>query len=484
MGVLSNLEPQNVFHFFEEITKIPHGSGNVGQISDYLVKFARDRGLCCIQDELKNIIIVKEAVPGYEDEPTVILQGHMDMVAVKKPDCDIDMAKEGLRIAVRGDEIYAQGTSLGGDDGIAVAYALALLDSDTIKHPRLEVIVTVDEEVGMDGARGIDLSMLTGNRMVNLDSEDEGIFLTSCAGGARVKGKLPLSEAQRQGVAVEVTVGGLLGGHSGGEIHKERGNSNCLMGRLLYRLAETFDIGISRLQGGLADNAIPRETKAVLVVEERDKEAILDVVKTVEGEIRAELSSKDPGAFLAAGEGRPGSWLCTTAEDTAKAAAWLIALPNGVQAMSADMHGLVETSLNLGILSYEDGSLLADFSVRSSGESAKQALIDRLCAVIGLAGGSFSVSGDYPGWKYRKDSPLREKMTALYEKMYGKAPKVEAIHAGLECGILGSKIADLDCVSMGPDMKDIHTTEETLSISSTGRVWEFLVRLLEEKDRP
>ncbi len=484
MGVLSNLEPQNVFHFFEEITKIPHGSGNVGQISDYLVKFARDRGLYCIQDELKNIIIVKEAVPGYEDESTVILQGHMDMVAVKKPDCDIDMAKEGLRIAVRGDEIYAEGTSLGGDDGIAVAYALALLDSDTIKHPRLEVIVTVDEEVGMDGARGIDLSMLTGNRMVNLDSEDEGIFLTSCAGGARVKGKLPLSEAQRQGVAVEVTVGGLLGGHSGGEIHKERGNSNCLMGRLLYRLAETFDIGISRLQGGLADNAIPRETKAVLVVEERDKEAILDVVKTVEGEIRAELSSKDPGAFLAAGEGRPGSWLCTTAEDTAKAAAWLIALPNGVQAMSADMHGLVETSLNLGILSYEDGSLLADFSVRSSVESAKQALIDRLCAVIGLAGGSFSVSGDYPGWKYRKDSPLREKMTALYEKMYGKAPKVEAIHAGLECGILGSKIADLDCVSMGPDMKDIHTTEETLSISSTGRVWEFLVRLLEEKDRP
>ena len=484
MGVLSNLEPQNVFHFFEEITKIPHGSGNVGQISDYLVKFARDRGLFCIQDELKNIIIVKEAVPGYEDEPTVILQGHMDMVAVKKPDCDIDMAKEGLRIAVRGDEIYAQGTSLGGDDGIAVAYALALLDSDTIKHPRLEVIVTVDEEVGMDGARGIDLSMLTGNRMVNLDSEDEGIFLTSCAGGARIKGKLPLSEAQRQGVAVEVTVGGLLGGHSGGEIHKERGNSNCLMGRLLYRLAETFDIGISRLQGGLADNAIPRETKAVLVVEERDKEAILDVVKTVEGEIRAELSSKDPGAFLAAGEGRPGSWLCTTAEDTAKAAAWLIALPNGVQTMSADMHGLVETSLNLGILSYEDGCLLADFSVRSSGESAKQALIDRLCAVIGLAGGSFSVSGDYPGWKYRKDSPLREKMTALYEKMYGKAPKVEAIHAGLECGILGSKIADLDCVSMGPDMKDIHTTEETLSISSTGRVWEFLVRLLEEKDRP
>ena len=484
MSVLSNLEPRSVFRFFEEITRIPHGSGNVGQISDYLAEFAGERGLFCIQDELKNIIITKDATPGYENEPAVIIQGHMDMVAVKKPDCDIDMKTEGLRVAVNGDLIYAEGTSLGGDDGIAVAYALALLDSDTVKHPRLEVVITVDEEVGMDGARGIDLSMLTGSRMINLDSEEEGIFLTSCAGGARVHCHLTAVTGETEGMAAEVVLGGLQGGHSGGEIHKERGNSNVLFGRLLCRLAKKLPVHLIEVEGGLADNAIPRETKAVLVVEERDKEAILDVVKTVEGEIRAELSSKDPGAFLAAGEGRPGSWLCTTAEDTAKAAAWLIALPNGVQAMSADMHGLVETSLNLGILSYEDGSLLADFSVRSSVESAKQALIDRLCAVIGLAGGSFSVSGDYPGWKYRKDSPLREKMTALYEKMYGKAPKVEAIHAGLECGILGSKIADLDCVSMGPDMKDIHTTEETLSISSTGRVWEFLVRLLEEKDRP
>lgn len=482
MGVLSNLEPKNVFYFFEEITKIPHGSGNVGQISDYLADFARKRGLFCIQDELKNIIIRKEATAGYKDEPVVILQGHMDMVAVKKPDCDIDMTKEGLRIAVRGDEVYAEGTSLGGDDGIAVAYALALLDSDTIAHPRLEVIITVDEEVGMDGARGIDLSMLTGNRMINLDSEDEGIFLTSCAGGARVKGRLPLSTMQRDGVAVEVAVGGLLGGHSGGEIHKERGNSNCLMGRLLYRLTKKLDLGIAQLNGGLADNAIPRETKAVVVMEEGDTEAFTDIVKTVEAEIRAELSSKDPGVFIAVGEGRPGSYLCTTARDSQKAAACLVGLPNGVQAMSADIHGLVETSLNLGILKYEEGCLLADFSVRSSVESAKHALIQKVCAVMDLAGGNCGVSGDYPGWKYRKDSPLRDKMTALYERMYGKAPKVEAIHAGLECGILGSKIRDLDCVSMGPAMKDIHTTEETLSISSTGRVWEFLVRLLAEKE--
>lgn len=482
MGVLANLEPQKVFYFFEEITKIPHGSGNVKQISDYLADFAQKRGLQFIQDELKNIVIVKEATSGYEAEPTVILQGHMDMVAVKKPDCHIDMKTEGLRVAVRGDEVYAEGTSLGGDDGIAVAYALALLDSDEIAHPRLETVITVDEETGMDGARGIDLSMLKGNRMINLDSEEEGIFLTSCAGGARVHCRLPLERTKRQGKAVEVTLGGLLGGHSGGEIHKERGNSNCLFGRLLYRLAETYSVSLCQVNGGLADNAIPRETKALLVTEAVTAGALADMARSIGEEIAAELGSKDPGFFVEAKESEEGIFSCVSPEDTKAAGAFLCALPRGVQAMSADMQGLVETSLNLGILKLEEGSLLAEFSVRSSVESAKRALIDRIGAVTGLAGGSIQVGGDYPGWKYRKDSPLRDKMVRLYEEMYGTAPKVEAIHAGLECGILGSKIADLDCVSMGPDMKAIHTTEETLSISSVKRVWEYLVRLLAVKD--
>lgn len=482
MGVLSNLEPKSVFHFFEEITRIPHGSGNVDKISDYLVKFAEERNIYCIQDELKNVIMIKEATKGYEQEPPVILQGHMDMVAVKKPDCTIDMKTEGLQVAVRGDEIYAEGTSLGGDDGIAVAYSLALLDSDTIKHPRLEVILTVDEEVGMDGARGIDLSMLTANRMVNLDSEDEGIFLTSCAGGARVKCRLPLAMESREGRIFSVTVGGLLGGHSGGEIHKERGNSNCILGRLLYRLAGKMQIALGTAEGGLADNAIPRETRAELLVEEQAAELLRQEVQTVERELQAELASRDSGIFIALEEKGHGSLLCLSPEETKKAAAFLRALPNGVQAMSPDMPGLVETSLNLGILKVEELGLLAEFSVRSSVESEKYDLIDRLCGVTALAGGSNEVTGDYPGWKFRKDSPLREKMVALYEKMYGIAPRVEAIHAGLECGILGSKIKNLDCVSMGPQMRDIHTTEETLSISSAGRVWEYLVALLEEKD--
>ena len=482
MGVLSDLEPKKVFYFFEEITRIPHGSGNVGQISDYLADFAKKRGLFCIQDKLKNIIIVKEATSGYEGEPAVILQGHMDMVAVKKPDCDMDMKTQGLQVAVRGDEVYAEGTSLGGDDGIAVAYALALLDSDSLSHPRLEVVITVDEEVGMDGARGIDLSMLTGNRMINLDSEEEGIFLTSCAGGARVHCRLPLDSRERQGRAVEVTLGGLLGGHSGGEIHKERGNSNCLFGRVLYRLAQKLPVSLCQVKGGLADKAIPRETKALLVTEAEAAGELCAMIRELGEEIRAELGSKDPDFYIEAKEGKEGSFSCVSPELTKAAGAFLCALPGGVQAMSADMPGLVETSLNLGILKYEEGNLLAEFSVRSSVESAKRALIDRVGAVTGLAGGAIEVSGDYPGWKFRKDSPLRDKMVRLYEEMYGAAPKVEAIHAGLECGILGSKIGNLDCVSMGPDMKAIHTTEETLSISSVKRVWEYLVRLLAKKD--
>lgn len=493
MGVLSGLQPEKVFYYFEEITKIPHGSGNMDQISDYLVNFAKERDLNYIQDEIKNVIIVKEATPGYENEPALILQGHMDMVAVKKPDCDIDMLTEGLRVAVDGDKIYAEGTSLGGDDGIAVAYALAILDSDDLKHPRLEIVITVDEEVGLDGARAIDLSSLQGHRMLNLDSEEEGIFLTSCAGGARVGCHVPLEKEEITGVAYEVTVGGLLGGHSGAEIHKERGNSNSLMGRLLWKLTEKISVAINSMGGGLADNAIPRETKAVLVVQEADKAVLEEVLKEVAASLAAEYATKDPDVFINAKELGAGKYLCVTAKDTRKAAAFLHALPGGVQAMSADMPGLVETSLNMGIMELKEellaefsaenvAVLLAEFSVRSSVESAKGALIDKLSAITTMAGGHITVTGAYPGWKYRVDSPLRDKMVALYEKMYGQKPRVEAIHAGLECGILGSKIKDLDCVSLGPQMSDIHTTEETLSISSTARVWEYLVKLLEEKD--
>lgn len=485
MGVLSGLEPERVFYYFEEIAKIPHGSGNVDRLSDYLADFAEQRNLFYIQDELKNIIIIKEAAPGYEDRPPVILQGHMDMVAVHRPDLEIDMKTEALRLAVEGDRLYAEGTSLGGDDGIAVAYALALLESDTLRHPSLEVVITVDEETGMDGARGIDLSALRGHRMVNLDSEGEGVFLTSCAGGARVNCFLTVVQERRDGVICEVKLGGLAGGHSGDEIHKERGNSNSLFGRLLYELSGRVRVSLISVAGGEADNAIPRETTARLLVSEEEYGMLAEIVENMGAALAGELAVKDPGVTLSAVRIEKGQSLCVTPKDTRRVAAFLCAVPNGVQAMSADIEGLVETSLNMGRLRYvsaegETGELAVVFSVRSSVESAKEALIARLQALTELSDGRVEVIGSYPGWQYRPDSPLREKMAELYERMYGKKPAIEAIHAGLECGLLGGKIADLDCVAIGPDMQNIHTTEEYLSISSTARVWEYLVRLLEE----
>lgn len=483
MGVLESLEPKNVFFYFEEICGIPHGSGNVEAISDYLKAFAQKRNLEVYQDELRNIIIIKDASEGYEEEPPVILQGHMDMVAVHKPELDIDMKTMPLALKVDGDRVFAEGTSLGGDDGIAVAYALAILEDDSIAHPRLEVVITVDEETGMDGARGIDLSMLKGNRLLNLDSEEEGVFWTSCAGGARVYSAFSVEAQQQKGVLYQLTIGGLQGGHSGAEIHKERGNANKLTGRLLWRLVqEKVQFGLVSSIGGVADNAICRENVLEVIVETADTDVFEALVVALEAEIKAELAGKDDEFRIEMKKGKKAENVCVCSRDLLRLAAFLQAVPNGVQAMSAHMPGLVETSLNLGILRISAEEMKAEFSVRSSIESSKKELVDRIVALTGLAGGTAECAGDYPGWAYRVDSPLREKMITLYEEMYGVKPKVEAIHAGLECGLLASKIVDLDCVSLGPDMANIHTTEEYLSISSTKRVWDFVLRLLAKKD--
>ena len=447
-----DLKPASVFHYFEEICRIPHGSGNIDRLSDYLADFARERGLFYVQDEWKNVIIVKEAVPGYEKEEPVILQGHMDMVAVKKPGALIDMAKEGLHLLVDGDDLYAKDTSLGGDDGIAVAYALAILDSDDIAHPRLEV-----------------------------DSEEEGFILAGCAGGARVDWTLPVSRTERKGKRYGISVKGLLGGHSGAEIDKERGNANVLIGRLLYRLGKEMDFYLEKLEGGLADNAIPREASAVILTEEERGRLLADTINAVEAEWRQELQTKDPGVFVEVKELEGESSECLTKEGSIRLISLLFAAPNGVQAMSADMKGLVETSLNMGIVVLKDDKAMIQFSVRSSLEGAKKALIEKLESIAMMAGASQDVRGDYPGWAYRKDSPFRDMAVEVFCSLYGKEPEIQAIHAGLECGLLSAKIPDLECISIGPDMKNIHTTEERRSITSTERVWNYVLELLKQK---
>lgn len=486
MSVLGHLEPQKVFHYFEEICQIPHGSGNVRQISNYLKQFALDRGLECIQDEVFNVIIIKEATAGYEQEEPFILQGHIDMVAISRPDCDIDMTKDPLRLCIENNRIHAEGTSLGGDDGIAVAYALALLDSDDINHPRLEIVLTVDEETGMVGAREIDLSMLRGKRMLNLDQEEEGIVLTSCAGGARVDVIIPMQQekAVKENMQlIEIKVAGLLGGHSGIEINKGRGNANCLLGRILKGLSKQYDACIVTMKGGQADNAIPREAEAVVAVDITYADAVAAYVRDEENKIRNELGDKDAGLTISCRvtERQGASSVYYDVSSTERALECLCELPNGVIAMSRELEGLVQTSLNLGIIVLDQAELRLSYAVRSSVDEDKEKLCGQMTEIAARSGAKTEINNSYPGWAYRKDSPLRDLVAAIYEEMYGKKPVLEAVHAGVECGILAAKIDGLDCVSLGPDMSDVHTAEESLDIASVQRTWEYLLKILEHR---
>lgn len=479
MRILENLEPQNVFYYFEEICKIPHGSGNTKQISDYMKAFADEHGLYCRQDELNNIIMIKEASKGYEDHEPVLLQGHMDMVAVKDADCTIDMTKDGLQLEILGDRLTAKGTSLGGDDGIAVAFGLALLAEDQYRHPRIELILTVDEEVGMEGATGLTVDDLTAKRMINLDQEEEEIFITGCAGGARIDIRKKTETEQVKGMLCKLKISGLQGGHSGQEIDKERGNAICLMGRLLAALQEKTPVYLKEVSGGTADNAIPNEVCAEIVVTEWTEDIAAFMEEKFCG-LKAEFAGKEDGLKCELQVGAEDALIeVCNRKDSEQWIHLLNVIPHGVIANSVKMKGLVETSLNPGILNVSAVEGMVSTSVRSSNAAAKEALINQLKSLAALCDATVGIRGDYPGWDYDPDSPLREKMVSIYEEMYGVKPQIEAIHAGLECGIFQSKIPGLDCVSIGPDMQDIHTTRETLSIPSVQRVWKFLLKVLE-----
>ena len=485
MGVLSALEPAKVFQFFEEICSIPHGTRYLRVISNYLVDFAKERGLKYRQDEKYNVVIWKDGSKGYEDSEPVILQGHMDMVAVKTADCPKDMEKDGLDLEVNGDLISAKGTSLGGDDGIAVAYSLAILDDPDMPHPPLEVIITTDEEIGMLGAAYMDVSDIKGHLFLNMDSEDEGIFTVSCAGGATVTCKFPYERENVQAAVMRVSLDGFSGGHSGVEIDKGRANANVVMGRLLYSVMN--DVRLISINGGEKDNAIALSCQVEIAVPADKAEEVKNKMQETFAIVAEEYKVTDPNAALhveagdadkADGTAQSTDVQALTAKDTAAVIQALLHMPYGIQRMNPEIEGLVQTSLNLGILRTNETSVDLSYAVRSASEHEKQFLIDQNGCIGRSSGGITEISGPYPGWEYRADSRLRDVLVDTYRELYGNDPVVEGIHAGLECGLFASKMGDIDAVSLGPQMEGIHTVNEVLSISSVQRTWELVTKAL------
>lgn len=479
MGVLDGLEPREVFRYFEEICEIPHGSGNTKAISDHCVAFAREKGLRYRQDESNNVIIWKPGTKGYEASPPVILQGHLDMVCEKESGCAIDFEKDGLKLQLENGIISAKGTTLGGDDGIAVAMALAILAAEDIPHPPLEVVFTVDEEIGMLGASAMDYKDLQARTMLNLDSEEEGYLLVSCAGGVSAQVHIPIEYEEATGCQAAVTVTGLIGGHSGVEIDKGRGNACQLLGRVLYRLSRQCGFRLVEIAGGLKDNAIPREARAEILLERGEKEICQKEIQEIAMKIQKELALTDPEVQISVlFEGEEVTRSVMTELTAQRVITALVDLPGGIQKMSFAIPGLVQTSLNLGILETGGDEVTCSFSIRSSVESEKDALVEQIICLTQILGGKVTFRGEYPAWEYRQDSPLRDLMIEIYREQYGKEPVVQALHAGVECGVFSERLPGLDCVSYGPDMKDIHTPKESMDVASVKRTWEYTLEIL------
>jgi dipeptidase D len=471
MGVLSGLEPKAVFEFFEDLCALPHGTHQTGPVSDYLVDFARRRGLRYRRDEVNNVVIWKDAAPGYEDAPTLMLQGHMDMLVDKEHSCARDTEKEGLEIFVAGDEIGAHGTTLGADDCIGVAMALAVLDDDHLRHGPLECVFTVDEEMGMQGVRALDVSDLKAKYMINLDSLEERVFTVSCAGSTRVVSTLPVQREPFDGRVCALMVDGLVGGHSGEDIHRGRANANRLMGRALTALMERTELRLLTVSGGAKDNTIPRDAAALIAVKDLEaaKAAAKELAATLENEYRAAENRIRVRLFPTRSHFMP-----MDEESTRRAAAFLFCAPNGVQMMSAEVPGLVQTSLNYAMVYTEDDRVVSRFMIRSSINSQAEDTARRVMALTRALGGEATVPSSYSAWQYRPDSHLREVMTDAFMTVYGMEPRIAAQHASLECGIFSGKIPELDCISIGPDVVNVHTPRERLRIASTWRTWAFL----------
>lgn len=481
MKVLQNLEPKAVFEYFEEISNIPRGSGNEKEISDYLLNFGKRLGLESIQDEALNIIIKKPGTKGYENAPTVIIQGHMDMVCEKNNGIEHDFEKDPLKLRIVDDYIYATDTTLGADNGIAVAYAMAILASDDIPHPPIEVLITTDEETGMSGAMAINKEHIDGKILINLDNEEEGYLLVSCAGGIRSNATIDVNyQAINDKKLIKINISGLKGGHSGMDIIKERGNSNKILGRILKGLLREVKFNLVSLNGGSKNNAIPREAEAVIAINVNDENIVVDIINNWNTIISNELRAQDPGLKIEASIYSNNEGKEFTDEFTSKVVNLLYLYPNGINTKSTEIEGLVESSTNLGVLTTVDNKVIFDSAIRSSVPSLKEEIVLRSKTIVELLGGDFSTTSDYPAWEYNPNSKIREICQNVHKEMYGKEAEIVAIHAGVECGLFNEKLGNLDMISFGPNLYDVHTPDEHMSISSVRNCYEYLKAILKE----
>lgn len=478
------LQPEAVFNFFQEISSIPRKSGDIDKISDYLVEFAKNRNLDFIQEKCKNVIIRKKASIGYENIGTVLLQGHMDMVCEKNKNTVHDFDHDPIKLIIKDDFLYADGTTLGADDGVALAYALAILDDNTLKHPKIEALFTVDEETTMLGAEELAEQNLDAKYMINLDTDNEGELLLSSAGGATSVLKLPIEYTHISGRYVKtiIKIRNLQGGHSGAEIDKNRGNSNQIMGRLLYELNGRINFEMVSIFGGAKNNAIPRECDVIIILDEKDKKSLEDIIRKIEQEIKYELKGIDDDfkveiEYL---EEKVEKVFCSISKQ--KIIDALMIYSSGVMQMSQDIKGLVETSNNLGVITTDEDKkeVIFNCAIRSSIDSQVQYIAKKHESLANLLNANIIIESVYPGWKFDKKSKLSNLCVDVFEKMYSKPMKKEAVHAGLECGVIKKKMPHLDIVSFGPNIYDIHTPQEHLSISSTKRTYEYLIKVLEK----
>ena len=469
---------QRVFYYFEQLSKIPHGSGNMDKIAQFCVDFAKQYGFKYVRDSADNVVIFKDGTETYEKSEPIILQGHLDMVCQKTNDCDIDFEKDGLNLYVDGDFIKARGTTLGADNGIAVAMVLAILESNDIAHPPIEAVFTTDEEVGMIGARALDMSVLTAKQMINLDSETEGLVTISCAGGSDFKVKIPLERVKKQGEKIILEIKGLQGGHSGVEINKGRENADILGGRILNHLKNEFEFDIISVSGGDKANAIPNGFVCEFCV--YDSANFCNAIQEYVNVIKNEISEREKGFNVSILHCGKGIYDVFTTEIKNKIIYTLLCVPNGVLTMSAKIKGLVETSLNLGVLQCNDDSVVLCFALRSNKRSSLEFLEEKLKTFFENQNLNYETFGHYPPWEYRENSPLRDLYCNTYSEMSGCDARIAAIHAGLECGVFAGEIKDFDCISIGPEMHDVHTTRERLSIGSTERSYDLIIKILEK----